>query len=86
MTQEVSLCPVEEFIEPNTVPMLPIFAQAGHLTEWSEGIEEAKCERVISPVKDIDMAIYIKRDQRKVDEANRKVIDYIKGTVPHLTT
>ena len=31
-------------------------------------------------------AIYIKRDQRKVDEANRKVIDYIKGTVPHLST
>ena len=31
-------------------------------------------------------AIYIKRDQRKVDEANRKVIDYLKGTVPHLTT
>ena len=31
-------------------------------------------------------AIYIKRDQRKVDEANRLVIDYIKGTVPHLTT
>lgn len=30
-------------------------------------------------------AIYIKRDMRKVDEANRKVIDYIKGTVPHLT-
>jgi hypothetical protein len=24
-------------------------------------------------------AIYIKRDQRKVDEANRKVIDYIFG-------
>ena len=31
-------------------------------------------------------AIYIKRDMKKVDEANRKVIDYIKGTVPHLTT
>ena len=30
-------------------------------------------------------AIYIKRDQRKVDEANRKVIDYIKS-VPHLST
>ena len=27
-------------------------------------------------------AIYIKRDQRKVDEANRKVIDYIKGNRP----
>ena len=31
-------------------------------------------------------AIYIKRDMAKVDEANRKVIDYVKGTVPHLTT
>ena len=30
-------------------------------------------------------AIYIKRDMAKVDEANRKVIDYVKGTVPHLT-
>ena len=32
-------------------------------------------------------AIYIKRDQRQVDEANRLVIDYILGkeTVPHLT-
>ena len=33
-------------------------------------------------------AIYIRRDQRKVDEANRLVIDYIHGkaSVPHLTT
>jgi integrase len=31
-------------------------------------------------------AIYIKRDQRKVDDANRLVIDYINGNVPHLTT
>ena len=30
-------------------------------------------------------AIYIKRDMKKVDEANRLVIDYIKETVPHLT-
>ena len=32
-------------------------------------------------------AIYIKRDMKKVDEANRLVIDYILGkeTVPHLT-
>jgi hypothetical protein len=30
-------------------------------------------------------AIYIKRDQRKVDEANRLVIDYVTKTVPHLT-
>ena len=86
MTQKVGLRPVEEFIEPNTVPMLPIFAQAGHLTEWSEGIEEAKCERVISPVKDIDMAIHIYGESMSPDIPNGavcyvrrvtgKVIDY----------
>ena len=31
-------------------------------------------------------AIYIRRDMAKVDEANRRVIDYVKETVPHLTT
>ena len=86
MTQDVGIRPVEEFIEPNTVPMLPIFAQAGHLTEWSEGIEEAKCERVISPVKDIDMAIHIYGESMSPDIPNGavcyvrrvtgKVIDY----------
>ena len=30
-------------------------------------------------------AIYIKRDMKKVDEANRLVIDYVTKTVPHLT-
>ena len=30
--------------------------------------------------------IYIKRNRDKVDAANRAVIDYIKGIVPHLTT
>ena len=46
--------------EPNTVPLLPIFAQAGSLSGWSEGVEEVKCERVISPVKDIDMAVHLR--------------------------
>ena len=30
-------------------------------------------------------AIYIKRDMKKVDDANRLVIDYVTKTVPHLT-
>lgn len=70
----------------DTVPLLPIFAQAGHLTGWSEGVEEAKCERVISPVKDIDMAIHIYGESMSPDIPNGavcyvrrvtgKVIDY----------
>ena len=57
----------------DTVPLLPIFAQAGHLTGWSEGVEEAKCERVISPVKDIDMAIHIYGESMSPDIPNGAV-------------
>ena len=53
--------------------MLPIFAQAGSLTGWSEGIEEAKCERVISPVKDIDMAVHIYGESMYPDIPNGSV-------------
>ena len=60
-------------LEPNTVPLLPIFAQAGSLTGWSEGIEEAKCERVISPVKDIDMAVHIYGESMSPDIPNGAV-------------
>ena len=59
--------------EPNTVPLLPIFAQAGSLTGWSEGVEEAKCERVISPVKDIDMAVHIYGESMSPDIPNGAV-------------
>ena len=61
-------------IEPNTVPLLPIFAQAGHLTGWSEGVEEAKCERVISPVKDIDMAVHVYGESMYPDIPNGSVV------------
>ena len=60
--------------EPDTVPLLPIFAQAGSLTGWSEGIEEAKCERVISPVKDIDMAVHIYGESMYPDIPNGSVV------------
>ena len=64
----------EKSKEPNTVPMLPIFAQAGSLTGWSEGIEEAKCERVISPVKDIDMAVHVYGESMYPDIPNGSVV------------
>ena len=62
---------------PNTVPLLPIFAQAGSLTGWSEGIEEVKCERVISPVQDVDMAVHIYGESMYPDIPNGSVC-YVK--------
>ncbi len=58
----------------DTVPLLPIFAQAGSLTGWSEGVEEAKCERVISPVKDIDMAVHVYGESMYPDIPNGSVV------------
>ena len=86
MLQDPGPRPGDDFVEPNTVPLLPIFAQAGSLTGWSEGVEEVKCERVISPVKDIDMAIHIYGESMSPDipsgsvcyvrRVTGKVIDY----------
>ena len=71
--KEEAAAPVSP-VEPDTVPLLPIFAQAGSLTGWSEGIEEAKCERVISPVKDIDMAVHIYGESMYPDIPNGSVV------------
>lgn len=57
----------------DTVPLLPIFAQAGSLSGWSEGIEEVKCEREISPVKDVDMAVHIYGESMSPDIPNGAV-------------
>ena len=67
--------------EPNTVPLLPIFAQAGSLTGWSEGIEEVKCERVISPVQDVDMAVHIYGESMYPDIQNGSVV-YVRRINP----
>ena len=67
--------------EPNTVPLLPIFAQAGSLTGWSEGVEESKCERVISPVQDVDMAVHIYGESMYPDIQNGSVV-YVRRINP----
>lgn len=71
----------EKEIQPNTVPLLPIFAQAGSLTGWSEGVDEVKCERVISPVNDVDMAVHIYGESMYPDIQNGSVV-YVRKINP----
>ena len=68
---------------PNTVPLLPIFAQAGHLSGWSESVTEVECERVISPVKDIDMAVHIYGESMYPDIPNGSVV-YVRKVTGHV--
>ena len=81
MLQEFEIRPGDNFAAPYTVPLLPIFAQAGSLTGWSEGIEEAKCERVISPVNDVDFAVHIYGESMYPDIQNGSVV-YVRKINP----
>ena len=41
----------------NSVPLIPVFAQAGHLVDFADSVTEYECERIISPVAGAEVAI-----------------------------
>ena len=53
-------CPVQR--ENKDVPLLPVLAHAGHLQDYSEMVSEYNCERIVSPVKGVEMAIPVVGD------------------------
>lgn len=56
------------------VPLLPISAQAGKLSEFSEGIDESSCEMMVSPIKDAEIAVTITGDSMSPDYPNGSVL------------
>lgn len=51
-----------EVYTPHTVPLLPIYVKGGSLQDFSASVMEHDCERLISPVKDAEMAITVSGD------------------------
>lgn len=51
--------------EAYKVPLVPVSALAGSLNDFSLSVKRDDCETVISPIKDIDMAIKISGDSMK---------------------
>ena len=49
------------------VPLLPVTAFAGNITAWSQTVNAADCEKVISPVRGVDYAIRISGDSMEPD-------------------
>ena len=45
-----------------TVPLLPISAQAGRLCDFTQGVTEVECERIISPISNAELALTITGD------------------------
>lgn len=63
------------------VPLLPVEAFAGTLQEWSEGVSEEDCQKVIAPFRGADMAIHVTGDSMEPNIPNgatifiKKIID-----------
>ena len=45
-----------------TVPLLPISAQGGTFNDFVESIKERDCERIVSPIKAVDLAVTVSGD------------------------
>lgn len=56
--------------EDNSIPLLPISAQGGALTNLDVSVREQDCERIISPIKNVDFAITISGDSMAPDYPN----------------
>lgn len=64
---DVSMKPQKAYGDPeyqsdDTIPLLPLSAQAGSLNNFVLSVKNFDCERIISPIKDADFAISVSGD------------------------
>ena len=57
-----------------TVPLLPVYAQAGALTDFVASVREYDCERIISPIKDVTLAMRVTGDSMSPEYPNGSII------------
>ncbi|MBQ9532432.1 MAG: LexA family transcriptional regulator [Prevotella sp.] len=51
-----------ERTEVNQIPLLPISAQGGRLTDFEEQVRDYDCEMIISPIRDAQLALSVTGD------------------------
>ena len=61
-------------ISGNPVPLIPVFAQAGHLSDFASAINEYDCDKVLSPVKNVDLAVPIYGESMYPDFPNGSIV------------
>lgn len=49
-------------VRESEVPMLPVAAYAGNLQYWSNPVQLADCEKILSPIRGVDFAIRVTGD------------------------
>ena len=57
-----------------SVPLIPVMAQAGHLADFSNAVGELDCDRIVSPVKGVDLAIPVYGDSMSPEYPNGSIV------------
>ncbi len=57
-----------------TVPLLPVYAQAGVLTDFVGSVRDYDCERIISPIKDVTLAMRVTGDSMSPEYPNGSIV------------
>ena len=52
------------------VPLLPVTAQGGSLTEFEAQVKEYDCEKIISPIRDAELAVPVTGDSMSPEYAS----------------
>jgi len=62
--------PLATELTGKVIPLLPVAAQGGSLTDFISTIMEYDCERIVSPVKDAELAITVAGDSMSPEFPN----------------
>jgi phage repressor protein C with HTH and peptisase S24 domain len=61
-------------VSVKTIPIMPISAQGGSLTDFETSISNYECERIISPIKDAELAIAIKGHSMEPEYPEKSIV------------
>lgn len=59
---------------PQEVCLLPVSAQAGSLNDFVASVKKEECEKIISPIYDVDFAITVSGDSMAPEYPNGSII------------
>jgi len=69
-TANSGLSPQTPSLEAVLIPLLPVSAQGGSLNDFVISVRESDCEKVVSPVKGADFAMYVAGDSMSPEYPN----------------
>lgn len=74
MTGQGSLTNENQIQDTTTVPLIPILAQAGHLSDFADSVKLYECERITTPIRGAEVAIPIYGESMTPEYPNGSIV------------